>query len=88
MSDEYPRYRRAPYREELTAMQKRLLCLIVLLVSCCSALGLGSPEPHTAAEGVYCGDGCHKIKPKYGMPRKAKWSERKLKETEAAIHFK
>jgi len=29
------------------------------------------PEPHTAAEGVYC-DGCHEIKPKYGMPKKAR----------------
>src|ERR1051326_4891407 len=45
------------------------------------------PEPHTAAEGVYC-DGCHEIKPKYGMPQKARRSEGKLKESEAAIHFK
>jgi TPP-dependent pyruvate/acetoin dehydrogenase alpha subunit len=45
------------------------------------------PEPHTAAEGVYC-DGCHQIKPKYGMPQKARRSEGKLKESEAAIHFK
>ena len=45
------------------------------------------PEPHTAAEGVYC-DGCHNVKPKYGMPQKARRSEGKLKETEAAIHFK
>ena len=46
------------------------------------------PEPHTAAEGVYCEDGCHQIKPKYGMPQKARRNEGKLKETEAAIHFK
>ncbi|MGH9636834.1 MAG: hypothetical protein ACRD72_18540, partial [Candidatus Angelobacter sp.] len=45
------------------------------------------PEPHTAAEGVFC-DGCHEIKPKYGMPQKARRSESTLKETEAAIHFK
>jgi pyruvate dehydrogenase E1 component alpha subunit/2-oxoisovalerate dehydrogenase E1 component alpha subunit len=45
------------------------------------------PEPHTAAEGVYC-DGCHDVKPKYGVKQKAKRSEGKLKETEAAIHFK
>ena len=45
------------------------------------------PEPHTAAEGVYC-DGCHEVKPKYGIKKKAKRSEDKLKETEAAIHFK
>lgn len=45
------------------------------------------PEPHTAAEGVFC-DGCHEIKPKYGVPKRAKRGEGKLKETEAAIHFK
>ena len=46
------------------------------------------PEGHTAAEGVFCEDGCHTIKPKYGIPKKAKRSEGTLKETEAAIHFK
>ncbi|HEY2912969.1 MAG TPA: thiamine pyrophosphate-dependent enzyme, partial [Candidatus Angelobacter sp.] len=46
------------------------------------------PEGHTAAEGVFCEDGCHQIKPKYGMPQKARRSEGKLKESEAAIHFK
>src|SRR5690349_7235040 len=46
------------------------------------------PEGHTAAEGVYCEDGCHKVKPKYAMPQKAKRSEGKLKESEAAIHCK
>jgi TPP-dependent pyruvate/acetoin dehydrogenase alpha subunit len=46
------------------------------------------PEPHTAAEGVYCEDGCHTIKPKFGMPKRAKRGGSKLKETEAAIHFK
>jgi TPP-dependent pyruvate/acetoin dehydrogenase alpha subunit len=45
------------------------------------------PEPHTAAEGVYC-DGCHAVKPKYGVPQKARRSEGKLKASEAAIHFK
>src|SRR5262245_14739306 len=46
------------------------------------------PEPHTAGEGVYCEDGCHKIKPKYGTQKEFKRGEGKLKETEAAIHFK
>ena len=46
------------------------------------------PEGHTAAEGVFCENGCHEIKPKYGMPQKARRSEGKLKESEAAIHFK
>jgi TPP-dependent pyruvate/acetoin dehydrogenase alpha subunit len=31
------------------------------------------PEPHTAAEGVYCG-GCKTKKPKYAMPKKAQRS--------------
>ena len=46
------------------------------------------PEGYTAAEGVYCEAGCHTIKLKYGMPKKAKRGEGKLKETEAPIHFK
>jgi len=46
------------------------------------------PEGHTAAEGVFCEDGCHAIKPKYAMPQKGRRSEGKLKESEAAIHFK
>src|SRR5215510_12686764 len=46
------------------------------------------PEGHTAAEGVYCEDGCHEVRPKYGALKKAKRSEGKLRETEAAIHFK
>jgi TPP-dependent pyruvate/acetoin dehydrogenase alpha subunit len=46
------------------------------------------PEGHTAAEGVYCDGTCHAIKPKYAMPKKTKRGEGKLKETEAAIHFK
>src|SRR5579871_376619 len=29
------------------------------------------PEPHTAAEGVYCDENCHTIQPKYGMPKVA-----------------
>ena len=45
------------------------------------------PEPHTAGEGVYCDNGCHDIKPKYTMPKSGKRGG-KLKETEAAIHFK
>ncbi len=27
------------------------------------------PEPESAAGGVYCGKGCHEIKPKYAMPK-------------------
>ena len=52
------------------------------------AMNSPMPEGHTAAEGVYCDDGCHAIKPKYAMPKTAKRGEGKLKESEAAIHFK
>jgi TPP-dependent pyruvate/acetoin dehydrogenase alpha subunit len=45
------------------------------------------PEGYTAAEGVFCEDGCHLIKPKYGAP-KITTRGKKLKESEAAIHFK
>jgi TPP-dependent pyruvate/acetoin dehydrogenase alpha subunit len=44
------------------------------------------PNPEDAAKGVWC-EGCHEIKPKYGTPKAAKGSG-KLKESEAAIHFK
>jgi pyruvate dehydrogenase E1 component alpha subunit/2-oxoisovalerate dehydrogenase E1 component alpha subunit len=51
------------------------------------------PKPESAEGGVYCENGCHEIKPKYGMPnpgvgrapRPAKTGQRKQ---EAAIHFK
>src|SRR5438445_1631857 len=46
------------------------------------------PKPEEAAIGVYC-DGCHAIKPKYGAPKiKKAAAGSKLKESEAAIHFK
>ena len=46
------------------------------------------PEPHTAAEGVFCDKNCHQIKPKYASPKVGKRDAGKLKETEAAIHYK
>ena len=45
------------------------------------------PQPESALGGVYCEDGCHTIKPKYGVP-KIKGSVGKFKETNAAIHLK
>jgi pyruvate dehydrogenase E1 component alpha subunit/2-oxoisovalerate dehydrogenase E1 component alpha subunit len=51
------------------------------------------PMPESAEGGVYCENGCHEIKPKYGIPktdagrspRPPKTGQRKQ---EAAIHFK
>ena len=45
------------------------------------------PTPESAEGGVFCEDGCHEIKPKYGMP-KVKKGTGSYKETEAAAHFK
>jgi len=54
------------------------------------------PTPETAEGGVYCEEGCHQIKPKYGMPKgvgraprlplSGKSGPRKKEET--ALHFK
>jgi len=46
------------------------------------------PEPESAAGGVYCEDGCHEIKPKYGLPRVKKGTTATLERTEAAVHLK
>jgi TPP-dependent pyruvate/acetoin dehydrogenase alpha subunit len=47
------------------------------------------PSPESAEGGVYCEDGCHEIKPKYGVPktRLGKSAPIRTKE-EKAIHFK
>jgi TPP-dependent pyruvate/acetoin dehydrogenase alpha subunit len=45
------------------------------------------PTPESAEGGVFCEDGCHAIRPKYGMP-KVKKSTGGFKETEAAVHLK
>jgi TPP-dependent pyruvate/acetoin dehydrogenase alpha subunit len=45
------------------------------------------PTPESAEGGVYCENGCHEIKPKYGMP-KAKKGTASYRETEAAVHLK
>jgi len=45
------------------------------------------PEPASAAGGVYCEDGCHQIRPKYGTPR-VKTGATRPKRTEAAVHLK
>ena len=45
------------------------------------------PTPESAEGGVFCENGCHEIKPKYGMP-KVKKGIGGYKETEAAVHLK
>jgi TPP-dependent pyruvate/acetoin dehydrogenase alpha subunit len=45
------------------------------------------PTPESAEGGVFCENGCHEIKPKYGMP-KAKKGTGGYQETEAAVHLK
>jgi TPP-dependent pyruvate/acetoin dehydrogenase alpha subunit len=46
------------------------------------------PTPESAVGGVFCEDGCHSIKPKYGMPKVRKGTSAGPKQTEAAAHFK
>ncbi|MBZ5572385.1 MAG: thiamine pyrophosphate-dependent dehydrogenase E1 component subunit alpha [Acidobacteriia bacterium] len=46
------------------------------------------PTPESAAGGTWCEDGCHEIKPKYGMPKVKKGTGVALKQTESAVHFK
>jgi TPP-dependent pyruvate/acetoin dehydrogenase alpha subunit len=45
------------------------------------------PTPESAEGGVFCENGCHEIKPKYGIP-KVKKGIAAYKETEAAVHLK
>jgi TPP-dependent pyruvate/acetoin dehydrogenase alpha subunit len=45
------------------------------------------PTPESAEGGVYCEDGCHAIKPKYGMP-KVKKGMKGYTVTEAAVHLR
>ncbi|MGC2058810.1 MAG: thiamine pyrophosphate-dependent dehydrogenase E1 component subunit alpha [Candidatus Sulfotelmatobacter sp.] len=45
------------------------------------------PTPESAEGGVFCEDGCHEIKPKYGVP-KVKKRTGGFRETEAAAHLK
>jgi TPP-dependent pyruvate/acetoin dehydrogenase alpha subunit len=47
------------------------------------------PKPESAAGGVYCGDGCHEIRPKYGVPKAEKGRTRlRRTQTEAEVHLK
>ena len=46
------------------------------------------PEPESAAGGVYCEQGCHEIKPKYGTPQTKAATQRRPTRMEAAVHLK
>ncbi len=48
------------------------------------------PQPETAQGGVYCNEGCHEIKLKYGMPKDTRigGGASRAKTREAALHFK
>jgi TPP-dependent pyruvate/acetoin dehydrogenase alpha subunit len=46
------------------------------------------PAPETAEGGVYCENGCHQIKPKYGMPRVRRLGRTGLKNADAVVHLK
>ena len=46
------------------------------------------PDPAEAPKGVYCEDGCHPITLKYGGVKTSAKGEKKLKESEAALHFR
>src|SRR5947209_2580365 len=47
------------------------------------------PAPETAKGGVYCEEGCHQIKPRYGMPKsRTSNSTATRKKQEAALHFR
>ena len=45
------------------------------------------PTPESAAGGTYCDQGCHEIRPKYGIP-KVKVNSTTRKQTETAVHLK
>ena len=46
------------------------------------------PAPESAADGAYCENGCHEIKPKYAMPKVRAGKNAALKSSEAAVHLK
>jgi TPP-dependent pyruvate/acetoin dehydrogenase alpha subunit len=51
------------------------------------ALNSPMPTPESAEGGVFCENGCHEIKPKYGTPKVRKGAG-SYKETDAAVHLK
>ncbi|HEX6907633.1 MAG TPA: hypothetical protein VF154_13545, partial [Terriglobales bacterium] len=46
------------------------------------------PEPEKTPQNVYC-EGCHEVKPKYGMPKLGAAKGRAApKQSEAAVHLR
>jgi TPP-dependent pyruvate/acetoin dehydrogenase alpha subunit len=46
------------------------------------------PAPESAAGGVYCENGCHEIRPKYGMPKVRAISRPTPAQKDAEVHLK
>jgi TPP-dependent pyruvate/acetoin dehydrogenase alpha subunit len=46
------------------------------------------PQPESAAGGLYCSDGCHDIRPKYGIPKVTAVKSSRLPATPGAVHLK
>jgi TPP-dependent pyruvate/acetoin dehydrogenase alpha subunit len=46
------------------------------------------PQPESAAGGLYCSDGCHDIRPKYGVPKVTAVKPSRFSETSGAVHLK
>ncbi len=46
------------------------------------------PEPESAAGGLYCNDGCHTIRPKYGIPKVTATKSSALSEASGTVHLK
>ena len=52
------------------------------------AMNSPMPLPESAADGVYCENGCHEIRLKYAMPKVRGGKNATLKSSEAAVHLK
>jgi len=53
-----------------------------------AAVNSPMPDPANTPLDVYC-EGCHEVRPKYGVPKQSSASESsKLKESEAAVHLR
>ena len=46
------------------------------------------PTPESAAGGTYCEEGCHEVKPKYGVPTVKSRKAPATLRAESAVHLK